>query len=117
MEKKYPVIKSGQTNEKFKEAIKEVGRSAITRNYLKASDIVWQFRESAIYSDLIMIIINQIVKKVDCQSRYDLPGRSNYEDFEQTMTSIFQMVEDYDIMVKKDHRQEQVASKMICRMF
>lgn len=117
MEKKYPVIKSGQTNEKFKEAIKEVGRSAITSNYLKASDIVWQFRESAIYSDLIMIIINQIVKRVDCPSKYDLPGRSNYEDFEQTMTSIFQMVEDYDIMVKKDHRQEQVASKMICRMF
>ena len=64
----------------------------LAHNYFATSQIVFDWRESGNYNDLIMQMVNDVVLRIDERS---LLGRgSNFSDFKKFMTSVFETIEE-----------------------
>jgi hypothetical protein len=63
---KYPLTDSTEINKKLEEAVHEVDNSeAISNNYFARSSIVFEYRDSGNYNDLIMRMINDLMQTID----------------------------------------------------
>ena len=93
---KYPLTDSSEVNKKLEAVVHEVDNiEALPNNYLNDSKVVFEFRESGNYNDLIMQMINEVMGKIDEPAHEET---SNYQDFESFMSSLFEKVEDVDWM-------------------
>lgn len=64
----------------------------LAHNYFANSQIVFEWRESANYNDLIMKMLNDIFSRIDEKSPFE--RSSNYLDFKKCMTNIFDSIEE-----------------------
>lgn len=66
---------------------------ALDNNYFTFSDVVFEYRQSGNYNDLIMRMMNDIVSRIDAKSHL-AKGMTNYQDFKNYMTTIFNHIEE-----------------------
>lgn len=64
----------------------------LAHNYFATSQLVFEWRESGNYSDLVMKMLNDIFEKIDQRSPYE--KMTNYADFKKCMTAIFDSVDE-----------------------
>lgn len=75
---KYPVTQLQEVNRNFHNAIREVDNTDQPQNdYVFDSAVSFQFRESGEYNDLIMRLINEIIKKTN----FRIGNKSVYQKF------------------------------------
>ena len=77
--------------EKIVQEIDNMG--ALDNNYFTFSDVVFEYRQSGNYNDLIMRMMNDIVSRIDAKSHL-AKGMTNYQDFKNYMTTIFNHIEE-----------------------
>ncbi len=77
-----------EVNKNLQAEIKSFDNSEVLENdYLFSSDVVFEYRDSGRYDDLIMRLLNEIMTR--CDEKNDVKG-SNFEQFEKIMTEIFE---------------------------
>jgi hypothetical protein len=98
---KYPLSDSSVVNKKMEEAVKEVDNiEALSNNYFTTSSIVFEYRESGNYNDLIMLMLNDLISKVD-----ESQEQTSFRGFEAYMSDLFEKVEDED-WIKHQEREQ-----------
>jgi hypothetical protein len=96
---KYPITQLQEVNRNFHNAIREVDNTDQPQNdYVFNSAVCFKFRESGEYNDLIMRLINEIIKKIDLK----VGNRTVYQKFEEKMERLFESVLDEDWMKETD---------------
>jgi hypothetical protein len=86
---KYPMTMSQDVNRSVNGAIREIDNTdQLSNDYVFTSPVVFRFRESADYSDLIMRMLNDLLRKLDLR----IAGRTVYEKFEDKMGRLFENV-------------------------
>lgn len=66
MQRKYPLTESNDVNKAIDEAVRPIdNREALSNDMLMKSNIVFEWRESADYSDLIMRFLNWYMTEID----------------------------------------------------
>lgn len=89
---KYPLTDSTDINKKLEEIVHEVDNiESINNNYFTHTSLIFEFREEGNYNDLIMAMMNDLMQFIDNETEDD---KTNYTDFEEFVTSIFEKVED-----------------------
>lgn len=74
---KYPLTDSTEINKNLEGAIREIDNSeALSNNYFTNSKIVFEYRDSANYNDLIMLMLNDLMGIVDSKNQ---AGVSTYQ--------------------------------------
>lgn len=75
---KYPITQSQEVNRNVNNSIREIDNTDQPLNdYLFNSAISFKFRESGEYNDLIMRLINEILKKIE----FKVGNRTVYQKF------------------------------------
>jgi hypothetical protein len=102
---KYPLTDSTEVNKKLEEVVHEVDNlESLSNNYFANTDIVFEYREDGNYNDLIMRMINDLMKNIDQEKEN---GSTNYLEFDDFMRNIFEKVEDSDWM--RGHQNSEVS--------
>lgn len=70
---------------------------SLSNNFMVSTNVAFEFREDGNYNDLIMQFINEIKGTLDQKSHRK---RTNYRDFEDFMTTLFEKVTDNEWMGK-----------------
>lgn len=117
MKKKYPICESSGPCLRVGEMAKEVElNSLVSANYIDGCGIGWAWRESGVYNDLIMRMMNHILVKVDTPSEYEFNNKTNFDDFSQMMAGIFGIVENYDEMVLRENEHKKLVFRLIAQI-
>lgn len=75
---KYPMTLSQDVNRSVNSAIREIDNTdQLSNDYVYTSPVVFRFRESADYTDLIMRMLNDVLRKLDLK----VGGRTVSEKF------------------------------------
>lgn len=75
---KYPITQSQEVNRNVNNSIREIDNTDQPLNdYLFNSAIIFKFRDSGEYNDLIMRLINEILKKIELK----VGNRTIYQKF------------------------------------
>lgn len=89
---KYPLTASAEVNRKLQEAVREVDNiESLENNYFASSDVVFEYRQEGNYNDLIMLVLNDLMARVDEKASGET---TNFQEFERFMADIFEKVED-----------------------
>jgi hypothetical protein len=100
---KYPITQSQEVNRNVNNSIREIDNTDQPINdYLFNSSVCFKFRDSGEYNDLIMILINEILTKIENR----VGNKTVYEKFEERMERLFDSVLDEDSM--KEAEQEKL---------
>ena len=98
---KYPITQSQEVNRNVNNSIREIDNTDQPLNdYLFNSAINFKFRENGDYNDLIMRLINELLKKIE----FKVGNKTIYQKFEEKMERMFDCVLDEDWM--KEAEQE-----------
>jgi hypothetical protein len=100
---KYPTTLSQDVNRNLNAVVREIDNTdQLMNDYLYNSEIVFKFRDSGEYNDLIMRSINEVLRKIEKRVR----SKSIYEKFEEKMGKVFESVFDEDWMKESDEKSE-----------
>ncbi len=97
---KYPLAVEREVNKALQGTVKSIDNSeTIANDYFFTSNICFEYREGERYDDLIMTFLNEIMARVDNPSFSNSnSGLSNFKEFENMMTQIFEKSFDEDWM-------------------
>jgi hypothetical protein len=92
LQQKYPLTESTEINKALEDAVQEVDNMGLlAHNYFAHSQLVFEYRESGNYNDLIMKMLNDVFSRLDQKSSF---GKgTNFNDFKRSMTELFESVE------------------------
>jgi hypothetical protein len=96
---KYPITQSQEVNRNVNNVVREIDNTDQPQNdYLFNSGVCFKFRESGEYNDLIMRLLNEIIKKIE----FKVGTKTVYQKFEEKMERMFESVLDEDWMNEVD---------------
>jgi hypothetical protein len=109
MLKKYPLTGETDVNKALENVVEEINSfDELENDFIYITKVKFAYRKSGNYNDLIMVALNKVLRATDessgklteAGSKEEL---SNYKDFELTMSTIFQKVEDFRWMNKRSN--------------
>jgi hypothetical protein len=84
---KYPLSSENEVNKALKNSVKPIDNSQMVQNdYIYSSEVSFEYREDGRYEDLIMRLINELMKRCNAEDR---SGDTNYKVFENMMEETF----------------------------
>lgn len=66
-------------------------------NYFNNSKLGFEFRKDGNYNDIIMKVVNDLLERIDTHNDN---GRTNHQEFDRLMNSLFSKVYSYEWMNK-----------------
>ena len=91
LKRKYPMTESSDVNKALDDSVKPIDNTeSLENDLLQKSDVVFTFRESGNYNDLIMRLINWMMVSVD--SKEQDSKKTVYEEFYNTISGVFNNV-------------------------
>ncbi len=84
---KYPLSSENEVNKALKNEVKSMDKSQMLENdYVYSSEVSFEYRKDGRYEDLIMRLINELMKRCNAEDR---SGDTNYKVFENMMEETF----------------------------
>ena len=86
---KYPMTLSQDVNRAVNSAVREIDNTdQLINDYVYTSPVVFRYRESGEYSDLVMRMLNEVLRRLNLR----VGTRTIYEKFEDKMGRLFENV-------------------------
>ena len=95
LQRKYPLTLSTDVNKALEKELHTTNNfDHLSNDFLYTNGIIFTYRNSGNYNDMIMRVINKSLEIVDGMSKFTSEGESltNFEDFEMYMSSLFEKV-------------------------